>query len=86
VNPQKAIVASLNDQRLDRDQWWQVSAFPVQEADPFRYAPRWKIGFAEAADLDGSGESILQGFGDSLLREWPVPGQHNQHDARDEDE
>jgi hypothetical protein len=34
--------------------------------------------------LDGSGESVLQRFGDSLLREWPVPGQHDQHDARDD--
>jgi hypothetical protein len=86
VNSQKAIVASADDQRLDCDQWWQVSAFPVQETDPFRHAPRWKVGIAEGADLDSSGESVLQGFGDSLLREWPVPGHHNQRDARDEDE
>ena len=82
VNPEKAIVASPNDQRLDRDQRWQVLALPVQETDSFSHAPRWKVGFAEAADLDDSGESVLKRFGDSLLREWPVPGQRSARSLR----
>ena len=74
VNSEKTIVAASNDQRLDRDQRRQILASPVQETDPFSHAPRWKVGFAEAADLDGTGESVLQGFGNSLLREWPFAG------------
>ena len=60
VNPEKTIVATSNDQRLDRDQRWQVFALPMQKTDPFRHAPRWKVSFAETTDLDGSGESIVK--------------------------
>jgi hypothetical protein len=84
VDPEKANVAPSNDQRLDRDQWWQVFALPVQKTDSFSHAPRRKVGFAEAADLDGSGESVLQCRGDSRLRVWPVPNQHDQHYSCDD--
>jgi len=45
---------------------------PVEGNCSFDHASGGKIGFAEAADLDGAGESVLQRLGYSLLRVRPL--------------
>src|ERR1700720_2416995 len=48
---EQASVTGTKDQRVHRDQRWQIFTFTVQEFDTLGHAPRRKVGASEFADL-----------------------------------